>query len=75
MFIFSSEKRYVWLAGIAVDVGASVGTLRKGDHVIALDAGMPAVRVQPVTQDKSAPSDPLYATQRPDAWCHVGFFH
>jgi NADPH:quinone reductase-like Zn-dependent oxidoreductase len=55
-------------AGVVVDVGPGVGTMRKGDHV-----GMPPVQVLPVAQDESLSGDSRDARQRPDAGCHVAF--
>jgi len=47
-----------------VDVGPSVTSVKKGDHVIPLyHARMPAVQVLPVAQDQSVHGDPRDAGQ------------
>ena len=48
-------------AGIVVDVGPGVTSLKKGDHVIsALHARVPPVQVLPLAQDQPVPADPRY---------------
>ena len=55
-------------AGVVVDVGPDVTSVKKGDHVIpALHAGMPPVSLLPVAQDQSVHRDPRHTRPGRDA--------
>ena len=59
-------------AGIVVDVGPGVTSLKKGDHVIPLyTPGMPRMPFLPVAQDQSLHRDPRHPGPGPDAGRHL----
>ena len=59
-------------AGVVVDIGRGVTSVKKGDHVIpAVHAGMPAMPVLPVAQDQSLHRDPRHPGPGPDARRHL----
>ena len=59
-------------AGVVVEVGPEVRSVKKGDHVIPLyTPGMPPVRVLPLRQDQPLPGDPRDPGPGPDARRHL----
>ena len=50
-------------AGIVLEVGAGVTSLKPGDHVIPLYTPVPAVQVLPLAKDQPVPADPRHAGQ------------
>jgi len=58
-------------AGIVVEVGSGVKSLKKGDHVIPpLHARMPGMRILPEPQDQSLPEDSPHPGPGSDARRH-----
>ena len=60
-------------AGIVVDVGPGVTSVKRRSRHSAVHARMPAVQVVPVAQDQSVHGDPRHARQRRDARWHEPF--
>jgi S-(hydroxymethyl)glutathione dehydrogenase/alcohol dehydrogenase len=56
-------------AGVVVDIGNGVTSVKKGDHIIPLYT--PAMPVQPVAQDQSLHRDPRHTGPGPDARRHL----
>ena len=61
-------------AGVVVDVGPGVTSVKRRSRHPALHAGMPAVPVVPVAQDQSLHRDPRHARRRRDAGRLVAVF-
>ena len=62
-------------AGVVVEVGEGVTSVRPGDQYSALHAGMPGMRILPLAQDQSLPENSRNPGGRRDARRHLALFH
>ena len=62
-------------AGIVVDTGPGVTSVKKGDHVIPLYTPECASALMPLAQDQSLHHDPRDPGPGPDAGRHLAVFH